>query len=235
MMLIRCTAFVGAAVLLSAYPSNHLSAQVGYAPTASPFHDLQGGGGPAFRVGFLTGERGTVGVGHSSGMTFGVRYETAIGGPTVFTAGVSYARTDRFVVDPYKDSLSRKSGPFPDDMLLADVGLQFLLTGPKTWHGLAPYIGASLGLAISKGSPADTSGYEFGTKLTIAPGVGVRWYPARRITVSADLRAIFWKLRYPASYKVPSPVDSSVVLAANAPDADWTTHPWFSIGVGWIF
>ncbi|MBI1967544.1 MAG: hypothetical protein HYS40_06110 [Gemmatimonadetes bacterium] len=211
-------------------------AQVGHDPAASPFQDIRRGGGPMFRIGFLGGERGDVGVGQSSGVTYGLRYEAAVGGPTVLTAGFAYALTDRFAVDPLKDSLTRKSGPYADDLLLADVGLQFQLTGAKTWHGIAPYLGAAVGLAVSNGYPtADSSGYRFGTKFTIAPGAGVRWYPIRRLTVSADLRAIFWKLRYPASFRVPSPVDSSRVLRLNAPDADWTTHPWISIGVGWIF
>jgi len=222
--------------LLSAYPPIRLSAQVGHPPDASPFRDLRRGMGAQLQLGFLTGERGDVGVGHSSGMTFGLRYQAALGGPTLFTAGVAYAQTDRFIVDPLKDSLTRKSGPFPDDMLLADVGLQFLLTGSKTWHGIAPYIGASLGLAVSEGFPAaDSSGYRFGTKFTVAPGAGVRWFPTRRLSVAADLRAIFWKLRYPSSFKVPNAIDSSRVLSVTAPETDWTTHPWLSIGVGWIF
>ena len=210
--------------------------QVGFDPAASPFRDIRRGSGPMFRLGYLGGERGGVGVGHANGITYGLRYEAALGGPTFVSVGAMHARTDRFVVDPLKDSLTRKSGPYPDDMLLIDAGLQFALTGPKTWHGLAPYLGAALGLAISNGAPAaDSSGYRFGTKFTVAPGAGVRWYPSRRLTVAADLRAIFWKLRYPASYRVPSPVDSSRVLPLNLPDTDWTTHPWISIGVGWIF
>lgn len=209
--------------------------QVGYPPAASPYHDIPRGTGPVFRIGYLGGERGTVGVGHSNGMTFGLRYDAMLGGPTVLTVGAAYALTDRFVVDPFLDSVSRRSGPYADDMALVDVGLQFMLTGPKTWHGIAPYLGAAMGLAVSRsGLGADSSGYRFGTKFTVAPGTGVRWYPARHLTVSADVRAIFWKLRYPASFKVPA-ADSSRVLPQNAPETDWTTHPWISVGVGWIF
>lgn len=210
-------------------------AQVGHDPAHSPFQDLRRGTGPSFSIGYLGGERGTVGIGQSNGVTYGIRYEAAVGGPTLISLGFAYAATDRFVVNPYKDSTTRKSGPFPDDVGLFDLGLQIMLTGGKTWRGLAPYLGASMGLAISHGSPRDTSEYKFGTKFTIAPGVGVRWYPSRRIRVQADARALFWRLNYPASFKVPSPVDSSRVLAVTAPETDWTTHPWLSIGVGWIF
>lgn len=226
---------LGVVVVLTASPADRLSAQVGHDPARSPFQDLRRGTGPALQIGYLTGERGSVGVGQSNGLTYGVRYEAAVGGPTLISLGFAYAATNRFVVDPLKDSTSRKSGPFADDVALIDLGLQILLTGPKTWNGLAPYIGAAMGFALSHGSPPDSSDYAFGTKFTLAPGAGVRWYPTRRITVQADARALFWKLRYPASFKVPSPADSSRVLPVNAPDTDWTTHPWFSIGVGWIF
>src|SRR2546430_7282999 len=39
--------------------------------------------------------------------------------------------------------------------------------------------GGAFGAAIGGGSPPDPTGYDFGTKLTVAPGAGLRWYPAR--------------------------------------------------------
>src|SRR2546422_6495276 len=65
---------------------------------------------------------------------------------------------DRFVVDPFKDTTSRKTGPFTDDVVLLDAGLQLILTGRKTWRGFAPYVGGILGVAIGGTSPRDTNG-----------------------------------------------------------------------------
>jgi hypothetical protein len=85
-------------------------------------------------------------------------------------------------------------------------------------------------------SPGDTtgSGYQFGTKLTLAFASGVRWYPARRIMITADARAQLWRLKYPLSFHSAAP-DGSRVIPLTQPLNDWTLHPWISVGIGWIF
>ncbi len=225
---------LGGAVLLTARPADRLSAQVGYDPSHSPFRDVRRGAGLRFVTGYLGGDRGTVPVGLSDGATFGVRFETSLGRVATFTAGFSYGGTTRFIVFPYDSAGKRTKGPFDANVVLADLGLQLSLTGAKTYHGFTPYVGGSLGLAFGRDLPADTSGYRFGTKLTLAPGVGLRWYPARRFSVQADLRALFWKLSYPITYRDLA-ADGTRVLALTASESDWTTHSWISLGVGWTF
>src|SRR5439155_98207 len=84
------------------------------------------------------------------------------------------------------------------------------------------------------GSPGGPGGYDFGTKLTVGPGAGLRWYPARRLSVRTDFRLVLWRLKYPLGYKQPSP-DGSRVLSLDAPLTEWTAHPWITIGLGWTF
>jgi hypothetical protein len=163
-----------------------------------------------------------------------LRYEVPFGAVGA-SLGLAYARTSRFVEDYTKDSTSRRTGPFNDPVVLADAGLQLVLTGRKTWHRFAPFIGGALGVAIGGALAQDTSGYRFGTKITLAPNAGVRWYPTRRISVRGDFRLLLWKLHYPLSYKVPNKFDNSTVLPATAALDQWTAHPWATIGVGWIF
>ena len=227
---------VGALVWLSVVASyNVTAAQVGHEPSHSPYHDVRRGGVAVLAFGYLGGSRGSVGVGLSDGKTAGIRYEVPFGAVGA-SLGLAYGRTTRFVVDPTKDSLSpqRKTGPFPNDVVLADVGLQLVLTGRKTWRGFAPYVGGGFGVAISGTSPRDSSGYRFGSKFTIAPNAGLRWYPARRLSVRGDFRLVLWKLNYPVSYKQPAS-DGSRVLPLTASFTDWTAHPWATIGVGWTF
>lgn len=214
---------------------NAATAQVGYDPAHSPYRDIPRGGVWVVGGGYLSGSRGDVGVGLSNGVTGGIRYETLFGAIGA-SLGLAYGRTDRFVVNPYRDTTSRKTGPFKNDVVLADAGLQLSLTGRKTWRGFAPYIGGALGVAISGAAPRDTSGYRFGTKFTLAPNAGVRWYPARRVSVRADFRLVLWKLNYPLQYKqVLETVDNTPVLPATASLTDWTSHPWGTIGIGWTF
>src|SRR2546427_794247 len=91
------------------------------------------------------------------------------------------------------------------------------------------------GGAIGGTSPRDPSGYKFGTKFTVAPNVGLRWYPARRLSVRGDVRLVLWKLNYPTQFKQPYPINGPPVLPGNASLTEWTSHPWATIGVGWIF
>ena len=228
----RCIRF---AVLLTAVPAFRLTGQVGHDPSHSPYHDIRRGTGPRLVLGYLGGERGTVPVSMTNGVTFGVRYEAWMGKSMSFTAGLAYGQTSRLIVDPFKDDSVRKSGPIDDDVILADLGLQLSLTGAKTFHGFAPFVTTSLGLAFGSRLPGDTSGYQFGTKFTFTPGAGLRWYPGRRVSVQADARLVFWKLRYPINYKTPLSNDGTRVLPLLAPETDWTIHPWVSLGVGWTF
>ena len=225
---------VGALVwLIVVASSNGVAAQVGHEPGQSPYHDVRRGGVGVLTFGYLGGSRGSVDVGLSDGKTGGIRYEVLFGAIGA-SLGLAYGRTNRYVVNPFRDTLSRKTGPSNNDVVLADAGLQLVLTGRKTWHGFAPYLGGSIGVALGGGSPRDTSGYDFGSKFTFAPEAGVRWYPRRRVTVRADFRAVAWKLTYPISYKVPAS-DGTRVLPRDASLDEWTWHPWVTIGIGWTF
>jgi hypothetical protein len=234
---IRTVARASAIVPLGVVASwNLVAAQVGHPPGHSPFHDLPRGAGPTIAFGYFGGDAGDAGVGPLSGTAWEARYELSLGGPVVITLGGSYFQTKRYIVDPYKDSMSRRSEqPYDNDVVGVDVGLQVRLTGAKTWHGLAPHVGVALGLATGSTLAGDTSEYDFRTKFTIAPGVGVRWYPTRRLYARLDARALLWRLRYPDTFHFPSPVDGSRVVPLTRPLTEWTRHPWISLGVGWTF
>ena len=132
--LVWCTAALGVAALLTAIPPDRLSAQVGHEPGQSPYRDVRRGAVGVLTFGYLGGSRGSVGVGLSDGNTGGIRYE-ALFGAIGASLGLAYGRTSRYVVDPFKDTLSRKSRLLDNDVVLVDAGLQLVLTGRKTWRG----------------------------------------------------------------------------------------------------
>jgi len=231
---------IGVAALLTAQPPNRLTAQVGHDPAQSPYRDILLHAGPVFFFGHLGGNRGVAPAGTSNAQTFGARYEIPAGKSLHFQFTGAYLHGDRFIINPRADSSSpaRTTGPFTSDLALAEIGMQLRLTGGKTWHGFAPYAGTALGMLFDVNSPGDTtgSGYRFGSKLTIAFATGVRWYPARRVMINGDLRAQFWRLKYPFSFHDSTKAsDGSRVLPLSQPLKDWTTHPWICLGIGWIF
>ncbi len=227
-MTIRCpTVWMILACLGVLAPSRPALAQVGHDPALSPYRDVLRG--PMLRVttGYFSGTRGKIPVGPSDGPTGGLRFEYPMGNLLIFASGIAYAQTDAFFLDP-NDSLPQPQGPINNDITLFDMGLQASLTGAKTFHGFQPYVGASLGLVFGSGIGADSSGYNFGTKFSYGPELGIRWYPARRLSVELGYRLLFYRLQYPLSYRPK-------LLAVNAPPTQMTVHPWAMFGIGWTF
>jgi hypothetical protein len=208
-------------------PWRPAAAQVGHDPAHSPYRDVLRG--PMLRVttGYFSGTRGKIPVGPTDGPTGGLRFEYPMGNLFTFASGIAYAQTDAFFFDP-NDSLPQAHGPINNDLMLFDLGLQASLTGAKTFHGFQPYVGASLGLVFGTGIGADSSGYNFGTKFSYAPELGLRWYPARRVSVELGYRFVLYKLRYPLSYR-PN------LLPVTDELTEWTAHPWATFGIGWTF
>ena len=220
--------------VLTAFPSARLTSQVGYEPGHSPYRDAPASSGPLFFAGYLSGGRGNVPVGISDGNTWGVRYNFNFGSAAI-GLGAAYGQTTRRIVDPFVATQKNTSGLLDCDIVLLDATLQMALTGPKTWHGLAPYVGATVGAAVGSELKADTSGYAFGTKFTFGPVLGARYYIGRRLSANLDFRALFWRLSYPTQFKVPDTADGRSILSETAATNHWTTHPWISVGLGWAF
>lgn len=215
------------AMFLSVVPAAGLAAQVGHDPGNSPYHDIRLGATLRPMVGYFGGSRGRLPVGPSEGPTGGLRLTYAVGGVIAFTAGAAYAQTDAFYFDP-NDSVPQKKGPINSDLILVDAGLQASLTGGKSWHGLQPYVGATLGFVFGSEFASDTSGYVFGTNFSYAPEAGLRWYPARRVSIELGWRLVSYRLQYPLSYRPK-------LVPLNAPLTEGTKHPWATFGVGWTF
>lgn len=219
-------AFVLTAPLLT---PDCLSAQAGHDPAHSPYRDIRRGITLRITEGYFGGSRGpdSTPVGATKGATTGVRLELQASGALIVAAGMSYANTTAIYVTAY-DSVPRRIGPINNDIILADLGVLLSLTGGKTWHGFQPYAGATLGLAFGTKIREDTSGYNFGTKFTYAPEVGLRWYPARRFSAELGGRVLVYHLSFPTSYRfrlidIPKPLSAT------------TIHPWATLGLAWTF
>lgn len=225
-------------MFLCSIPSVQLSAQIGHNPGSSPYRDIPWHSGPVVFTGYLSGDRGNADAGMSNAETVGLRYELNAGHTMLFQFMGAYLMGDRFIINPAlaRTSPDRKTGPHPSNVGMAEVALQLKLTGGKSWHRLAPYVGTGIGLAFDIDSPGDTthSGYTFGTKFTLDFMGGVRLYATRHLMINADGRLLWWKLKYPVSFHAIGP-DGTRVIPIYQDLTDWTLHPWVSVGIGWNF
>ncbi len=137
-------------------------AQVGHEPGHSPYRDIHKGHTITATFGHIGGAGGRFGIAPHSGNSYGIRYDIRAGSAVQMGLGFSRANLQRLIVDPFVTLAKRTTGPVDQTVSFAEVNILLNLTGGKSWRRLAPFIGASLGLAFPSGTPADTSGFEFG-------------------------------------------------------------------------
>jgi hypothetical protein len=215
-------------------------AQVGHRPEASPYRDIRKGHTFTVTGGYVAGSGGQFNLGPHKAPVFGARYDIRTGG--TLQLGLAFARgdLDRFIVDPFVSLANRRSGPVKQSVTFAELDLQLNLTGGKSWNRIAPFVGAGGGLALAGDTPADTSGYDFGRKFYFTPSAGVRVFLSDRLHVRGEARAIFWKLNYPTTFQQepveePGTPDNPNAVIPGDKRTEWTTTPWFQLGVGYSF
>ena len=230
----------GAALLLLAFSvgASPALAQVGYPPSKSPYRDILYGTTITAMIGHIGGDGGKLRVGAHNGLAYGARFDVRLSTPLQVGAAVTYANLERFIVDADDSVASRVRGPVDQRVILAEAALQWNITGKKTWHRLAPYVGLSLGLAFGSDTPSDTSGYRFGNKFFAAPNLGVRAFLTDRLHIRAEARQIFWKLKYPSRYldepeDQPGTGDDSNAVITDGKLEEWTGGRHLFVGLGY--
>ena len=213
-----------------------LLAQVGHPPQSSPYRDIRRGHTFTLLGGYFFGDGGDFGMGPHDGPIYGVRYDIRTSRSIQLGLGVSYAQLQRIIVDPFVGLANRFSDPVDQSVTFAEMDLQFNVSGGKSWHRLAPFLSAAGGLAFGSETPADTSGYDFGTKFYLAPGGGTRVFVTDRVHLRLEGRATFWKLDYPTTFQqrpVQEPETPAVIPGNNLDE--WDTSWWVQAGLGYSF
>lgn len=214
------------------------AAQVGHAPDASPYEDIRIRSSLVGIGGIIGGSGGRLDVGPANGPLVGLQYELELSGPTDAFFSISQGRLDRVVIDPTLGVAARVTDSVRQSVLFVQAGLSILLTGSKTWHGFAPYLGGSLGLAFGSDVPQDPTEFGFSAKFVTGPHLGIRWYPTRALHLRLEGRQLFWQLKYPQSYfndPVQAPGDPPVLDVQSDPESEWTAHPTLLFAVGYAF
>lgn len=225
-------------VALVVAPSVSAAAQVGYLPTQSPFREIEHASFLEATGGHLSGGGGLLNLGPRDGTSAGLRWVIRGKNTLQVSFGAWTANTKRSQIDPHDSVATRDKGLIDQRLLAVELGIHLNVTGGKTWHGLAPYAGIALGLVHGQASPAsDTSNYSFGTKVYFAPTIGTRLFAGQRLYLKADVRALFWKLDYPASYAQEPAKQPGTTAQPNAVNptgltSQYTVTPEIRIGIG---
>ena len=196
----------------------------------SPYRDIVHGRSLTVFYGDMAGDGGKVGVGPHNGRVYGVRGDIRLGAPLQFGLTLSHAETERLVVSADDSVANRVDGPVAEPITMVEAAMQLNVTGKKSWHGLAPFVGVGVGLAIGgdgPGTAVDSSGYKFGTKFFFSPGLGARFFLGQSFSLRVEARQLFWKLKYPLVYtEEPAAEPSSDPDRPNAVLPDGKRDAW---------
>ena len=211
-------------------------AQVGHSPESSPYNDLRISQTVTLMSGYLSGGRGKAGVGPSDGLLGGVRWDIHVGGAASLFLGGYMFDLERRVLDPTQPPETRMLGTASQSVIMVDGGVNLILTGEKTWHGFAPYVGANLGVVFGGEVPEDSSGFRFATKFHAGPALGIRLFVNRRFHLRVEARNVLWRITYPNSFFAPpenAPGADPILNEVDTSNTQWTHHPVLMFGLGY--
>jgi hypothetical protein len=223
----RSDTLIVLAAILGAKPA---VGQVGHPPERSPYRDLPTRQALVLQGGYLFGSGGSAGAGPHEGPLAGLRYTLHLGGPFEVIFGVAGASLQRVLhVDSLPADTTRQS------VAIGEVGFGFLITGAKTWRGLAPYVALTTGAAFGGSVPEDSSGFQFQRRFQFGPQVGVRWYSSRQLSVRLEGRDILWRLAYPNTFFEPTAYPGSLppLIRGIHPSREWTHNLSVTFALGY--
>lgn len=181
-------------------------------------------------IAFDTAANRNVELGPQSAPVMGVRYNLRFGGPLSGEASLGFSPTERKVYAP-----ASETDPTPVELdrtedvplLVGEAGLRFHVTGPRTWHGLAPFVVGSAGVVADLDGSGDaeedgvpeTAAFGFGPSLAVGAAIGTDWFPTRRLSLRVEVRDHLWKISAPEGLRAPRQEIS-----------EWTHNVAFTLG-----
>jgi opacity protein-like surface antigen len=152
----------------------------------------------------------------------------------------AYVPSERLRIDATAPESTRVSGPIPLNMVIVDLSIGMTLTGNKTWHGLAPYLSAGIGLVLPTETPVDPGGFKAGSGFTFAGALGMRARVTRNLALQFEARDNTIRYEWPLSYFAPKDnAGNSItppILNPVGNKETQTTHNFtLSAGLSWNF
>jgi hypothetical protein len=185
-------------------------------------------------AGSLLTNPGTPEVGPQSAPIFGIRYNLRFTGPLSGEAAVSFLPAERQVMrmDTVAGAIQpRVVGEADMNLLHAEAGLRFHLTGPRAWRGFAPYVVATGGVAADLTGQGEldeelpeTQRFRFGPSFAVGVGAGTDWFLTERLSLRLEARNHIFRLPIPAG-----------VREELRAETQWTNNLGLSLGTALHF
>lgn len=187
----------------------------------SPLRYIEETQGLSFFAGYLfsdpkltLSDTTSVELGPQSAPMFGARYQLRASGPLSVNLTAAYVQAERrlFLAEAVNDSAEirviDRQTTVSAPLALVEGGLTFGLTGPRAWNGIAPYIGASAGLAAEIGGSEEaeeevpeTERFDFGPAFALGLRAGTDVFVARRAAVRVELNGRLWRQSAPEGFR----------------------------------
>lgn len=164
------------------------------------------------------------------GATYGVRFAGPLSGEFSLAASPSSRKVFE-LVGTGSEAMLEERGETSALLAMADAALKFHVTGPRAWHGLAPYAVAGVGaVADLSERPAieeelgPEERFDFGPAFAVVVGLGTDWFPSERLALRLEVRDRLWRLATPAGMAVSGREESA-----------WTNNIGVSLGAALYF
>jgi hypothetical protein len=173
----------------------------------SPFEFVETRHSGGIFAGQLITNPGTLDLGPQSGLKIGGRYNIRLTGPLGGEVSLAFVPTQRTIYSRQAPGPDVDLVPVAETdqvLMLAEAGLRFDMTGPRTWHGFMPYAVLTGGLAVDlnradpleEAIPAEQR-FRFGPAFAAGGGLGTDFYLSERISIRAEVRDHLWRLNHP--------------------------------------
>ena len=236
---------LAACIGAAAAPAALAAQDVGNPPERSPYRDIIEHQSLTLFGGRFGGNTGAAGVGAMAALAFGGQLAIRLSGPVDLwvTLGEAASRRRSILADT-NVTKTDSARPGPDvnlPLILADIGMGLNLTGDKTWHGLAPYVGASIGIVTPTQKVTDPGGFSIGTNFSFVPAVGTRYFLSRSLALRFELRDYLFRYTYPLAYfdsltlHYTGPPPRPAVLPLGTTDRQWVGNLTLWLGVSYLF
>lgn len=199
----------------------------------SPYRYVEEKQSISLLAGYLSTDRGDLDLAPGSAPMLGLEYAGRLSGPVYGLLGVSFLPGERSVriFDPSNASAFIEIGDTPSRTILAEAGFRFHVTGPRTWHDLSPFLGATVGVVadLTDSTPdglnepvPDDQAVRLGPSFAVGASAGTDWFLTERISLRGVGRGYLWRFTTPEGFD-------------GVKHSDWLRNFGGTIGVAFHF